>query len=105
MGWRRVLQEDVAHLNLPMELTNPWVWRNGFHSGPRPVNIQKRERFWWRAFNLHFQKMRNHFSFFSFFTYVFPRFLLNLLVELGAVKYIVLGVVLFVDTRIESLFY
>lgn len=61
VGWRCVLQEDVAHLNLPMELTNPWVLRNFLNYEAYIQNICKREDSWQRAFNLKLQKMRNHF--------------------------------------------
>lgn len=61
VGWRCVLQEDVAHLNLPMELTNPWVLRNFLNYEPFFQNICKWEYSWQRAFNLKLQKMRNHF--------------------------------------------
>lgn len=39
VGWRCVLQEDVAHLNLPMELTNLWVLGNHLIYQPYISNI------------------------------------------------------------------
>lgn len=104
VGWRCVLQEDVAHL--PMELTNPWVLRNLLNYEPNIQNICKWEYSWQRAFNLKLQKMRDHFIYCENLTKVeccfrriviiivitimFANFLINVLGLFGAVKYIVL---------------